>query len=117
MADLSGTRSWVPDSEVPRRYAEISQDFSAIHLDEDLALREGLPGVILHGMHVFGQVVSILDRESGETSLVRARVRFVDVAVPDKPIDVSFVRDDDGVTFEGAQAGRTILASGRASFR
>lgn len=116
MADLSGMQSWMPDPGVPRRYAEISHDSSAIHLDEELARREGLPGVILHGMYVFGQVVSILDRESGETSMVRVRVRFADVAVPGKAIDISFVRDEEGIAFEGAQAGRTILTSGRASF-
>ena len=116
MADLSGTRTWVPDSEVPRLYAEISKDFSAIHLDEELARREGLPGVILHGMHVLGQVVGILDRESGSASLTRVSVRFADVAVPDEPIEIQLHSDHTRVTFGGAQGGRVILRQGQASF-
>jgi acyl dehydratase len=116
MGDLSGTRSWLPDSEVPRRYAEVSKDFSAIHLDEEVARHEGLPGVILHGMHIFGQVVGILDREAGRTHLTRARMRFADVAVPGEPIDITLVPDENGVAFQGAQGGRIILTSGRASF-
>jgi acyl dehydratase len=109
MGDLSGTRSWLPDSEVPRRYAEVSKDFSAIHL-------EGLPGVILHGMHIFGQVVGMLDREAGRTHLTRVRMRFADVAVPGEPIEIALVPDENGVAFQGAQDGHIIVTSGRASF-
>lgn len=106
----------MPEFDDPRRYAEISRDASAIHLDEGLARREGLPGVILHGMHVFGQVVSVLDRESGGMALSRVRVRFADVAVPGERIDVDLDGGDTGVTFEAVQSGRSILRAGWATY-
>lgn len=33
-----------------REYAEASGDFNSIHLDREVALKEGLPGIIAHGM-------------------------------------------------------------------
>ena len=67
-------------------------------------------------MHVFGQVVGILDRESGSTPLTRVSVRFADVAVPDEPIEMRLHSDHTRVTFDGVQAGRVILRQGQASF-
>ena len=37
-----------------RAYAEASGDFNAIHLDEEVARKAGLPGVIAHGMLTAG---------------------------------------------------------------
>ncbi|MDF1704923.1 MAG: MaoC/PaaZ C-terminal domain-containing protein [Aeromicrobium sp.] len=116
MPDLDGTWSWMPDAGDPRRYAEISHDASGIHLDDELARREGLPGVILHGMHVFGQVVSILDRESGGAPLSRVRVRFAGVAVPEATIDVTCADGGAGVTFTAQQRERQVLRAGWATF-
>ncbi len=39
-----------------RAYAEASGDFNPIHLDEEVARRAGLPGIIAHGMWVAAQL-------------------------------------------------------------
>ncbi len=107
--------SWHPDVADPERYARISQDHSGIHLDETLAREHGLPGVILHGMHVFGRVVSHLENElpAGE-SLHSVSVRFADVSLPGEDIEVRHWDEDGRSCFEAAQAGRPVLTAGRA---
>jgi acyl dehydratase len=39
-----------------REYAQASGDFNPIHLDDDVAKKVGLPGVIAHGMLVAAQM-------------------------------------------------------------
>ena len=39
-----------------RQYAEASGDFNAIHLDEEVAKKVGLPGIIAHGMLIAAQI-------------------------------------------------------------
>jgi acyl dehydratase len=108
---------WVPSPHDPARYAEVSQDASAIHLDDVVARQEGFPGVILHGMHVFGQVISHLDRHAPEGHRLRSvSVRFLDVSVPGKPIEVTFRSDDEELSFEGAQDSRPVLGGGQVAF-
>lgn len=110
--------SWVPGADVPQRYADMSGDHSAVHLDEALARREGLPGVIMHGMHVLAQVVSHLDRGlAGDQDLSSLSLRFLDVTVPGERITVEFDLLDDAVSFTGSQSGRTVVGSGRAAYR
>ena len=108
------TLSWVPDAVSPAEYADVSRDRSGIHLDEDLARRQGLPGVILHGMHVFGQVVSHLDRMSPSGTVWSVSCRFVDVSLPGTQIDVQFFELEEGLVFSAKQGGRLVLAAGTA---
>lgn len=116
MGEATPSLSWVPADDVPVRYAELSHDHSPVHLDPELAVGEGLPGVILHGMHVLAQVASHLDRfgEAEGQGLRSIAVRFMDVAVPGDRITVQFQRSADDVTFDGNQAGRTVIGSGTA---
>lgn len=39
-----------------RAYADASGDFNPIHLDEEVAKKVGLPGIIAHGMFIAGLV-------------------------------------------------------------
>lgn len=69
----------------PVRYAAASLDDNPIHLDEDVATRGGLPGVILHGLctMAFGSkalVDGLLD--SDPTRLRRYAVRFTKFVLP-----------------------------------
>jgi acyl dehydratase len=107
--------SWVPGGAVPAEYADISRDRSGIHLDEQLAREQGLPGVILHGMHVFGQVVSHLDRHSPPGTVLSVSCRFADVSVPGERIDVRFASRGSALEFTGEQAGRPVVTAGVAT--
>lgn len=108
---------FVSDEQAVARYAEISGDHSGIHLDAELARAQGLPGVILHGMHVFGQVVSHIDRCAADgTALRSVRCRFSDVSLPDEPVSVDFTSQELGTwTFQGDQNGRAVVTDGRAT--
>jgi len=116
MGESTPPLSWVPTEDVPTRYAELSHDHSPLHLDAELALGEGLPGVVMHGMHVLAQVVSHLNRLGEEQDLHSISMRFMDVVVPGERINVKFERTGDDVTFDGSQAGRIVVGSGTAEY-
>ncbi len=65
-----------------RTYAEASGDFNPIHLDDVVAKKVGLPGVIAHGMLIAGWITQralfFVEREFSLTglSLVRFQTRF-----------------------------------------
>ena len=50
-SDVVESQSFGPiTQEMLKSYAEASGDFNPIHLDEEVAKKAGLPGVIAHGM-------------------------------------------------------------------
>lgn len=99
-------------------YAAISGDDSRIHLDDDVARAQQLPGVILHGMHTFGQVVSHLDRHADQgTTLRSVSCRFTGVGMPDAEVAVRFESaEQQDLSFRGEQSGRTVIDRGSARF-
>jgi len=59
------------------RYAHASGDHNPIHLDEDAALRAGLPGRIVHGMLTMGMFSTVASGwAEGATNVVALRCRF-----------------------------------------
>lgn len=118
MGEATPSLSWVPADDVPVRYAELSHDHSPVHLDPELAVGEGLPGIILHGMHVLAQVASHLDRlgEAEGQGLRSLSMRFMDVTVRGERITVDFERSGDAVTFVGFQTGRAVAGTGTAEY-
>lgn len=117
MDDFMPDFSWRPSNADPARYADISHDYSGVHLDEDLARAEGLPGVILHGMHVLGHVVSHLDRHAESRRLTSITVRFLDVTLPEEDVEVHIsTSEDHGLVFNAMQGGRQVLGDGSAIF-
>lgn len=50
-----------------KAYAEASGDFNPIHLDEEVAKKVGLPGIIAHGMLIAGllaeRALQLIDKE------------------------------------------------------
>src|SRR5947209_1750884 len=62
-----------------RRYAEPSGDYNPIHLDEEVARRVGLDGIIAHGMlsmAFLGQFISQQIEDSPEARVEHLKVRF-----------------------------------------
>lgn len=65
-----------------RAYAEASGDFNPIHLDEEVAKKVGLPGIIAHGMLIAGlmaeRALSFVQKETSLQGyeLVQFQTRF-----------------------------------------
>ena len=73
----------------PRRYADGSGDRTPIHLDEHVATKAGLPGVIAHGLCTMAFTSKVMiDRLAGgdPTRLRRLRVRFARPVIPGQTI-------------------------------
>src|SRR5882762_2374426 len=72
------------------RYAAASGDFNPLHLDDDHARRNGMPGVIAHGLLTFGWVGQFLtDYCDGDPGRIRSmRVRFLKPVLPGDQIEV-----------------------------
>lgn len=57
-------------------FAHASGDHNPIHLSDEAARAAGLPGAVLHGMFVVGQLEAFLARMDG-FSIAEMQVRFV----------------------------------------
>jgi len=66
------------------RYAEASGDHNPIHVDEEVALAVGLPGVIAHGMYTLGLLARAVASWSGGAEVVDLGAKFTaPVVVPE----------------------------------
>jgi 3-hydroxybutyryl-CoA dehydratase len=72
-------------------YAEASQDFNPIHVDEDFARKTPLGGTIAHGMLILAYVSQMMTAAFGRSWLVGGKldVRFRAPARPGDTITVS----------------------------
>ncbi len=63
-----------------REYADASGDFNPIHLDEEVARKNGLPGIIAHGMLIAGFIAErgrqAVSGEGGDWIFSRLHNRF-----------------------------------------
>jgi acyl dehydratase len=114
MAEDLPDLEWLPGNDVPQIYARISHDHSAIHLDEGVAHDNDLPGVILHGMYIFGRIASHLDQHGRSPHTLY--MRFSDITFPDRCIRVGFEPTDTGAALHGEQSGRRTVSAGQATW-
>lgn len=72
-------------------YAEASQDFNPVHIDEDFARKTPLGGTIAHGMLILAYVSQMMTTAFGRRWLVggKLNVRFKAPARPGDTIKVS----------------------------
>jgi 3-hydroxybutyryl-CoA dehydratase len=72
-------------------YAEASQDFNPIHIDEDFAKKTPLGGTIAHGMLILAYVSQMMSAAFGQSWLAggKLNVRFKTPARPGDTITVS----------------------------
>ena len=72
-------------------YAEASQDFNPVHIDEDFARKTPLGGTIAHGMLILAYVSQMMTDAFGRNWLVggKLNVRFKDPARPGDTLTVS----------------------------
>jgi acyl dehydratase len=62
--------------EMLREYADASGDFNPIHLDEAVAKKMGLPGIIAHGMLTAGFLATRAREVAGSWQVKRFQCRF-----------------------------------------
>jgi acyl dehydratase len=105
--------SFTPGADVPARYARVSGDDSAVHLDEQLARSVGLPGVILHGMYLFGLVMraASADVDADPRRVRSASARFTAPAVPGSELSVCSTAVDGDVAIRMSQRGVDVLTA------
>ena len=72
-------------------YAEASQDFNPIHIDEDFAKKTPFGGTIAHGMLILAYVSEMMTTAFGRSWLVggKLNIRFRDPARPGDTITVT----------------------------
>ncbi|KAI1363876.1 fatty acid synthase beta subunit [Xylaria arbuscula] len=69
-------------------YARVSGDFNPIHVSRVIADYAKLPGTITHGMHISGQVRSLVERHTGHQRMREYRTQFVGMVLPGDLIEV-----------------------------
>ena len=109
-----------PDPYVTVRYAGASGDFNPIHIDEEFALRVGLPGRILHGLWTMALLARAHTDAAGcPESLKRLSVQFRGMGRMGEEIVVSgTVREvANGIAVvdsQAEQAGSRLIRNGVA---
>jgi len=116
-----GTYTADVDVDMPRRYAQVSGDWSEHHFDVDAARRSGFDRPFLHGLctmalcaHGVAQVVAGDDPER----VRRIAVRFATPTFLGEGLDVRlYDAGRVGYAFEADSAGATVITHGRAELR
>lgn len=113
-----GTWSTEVDVDLPRRYAEVSGDWSDHHFSAEAARRSGVDRPFLHGLCTMGlcaQAVMDVAADGDPTRARRVAVRFAAPTLLGEPLDVVLYDAGPGaVAFEATCAGATVIAHGRA---
>jgi acyl dehydratase len=88
---------FVPGADVPATYAHVSGDHSPLHQDADAAHEAGLPGVILHGLYLYGVAVraASADVDDDPRRVRSARAQFRAPGVPGKELVVGVAADPE----------------------
>jgi acyl dehydratase len=84
--------------EMLRTYADASGDFNPIHLDESVAKKMGLPGIIAHGMLTAGFLATRAREFAPGWQVKRFQCRFKAMTFPGDVISVGGVVKDAGET-------------------
>jgi acyl dehydratase len=109
------------DDDLPRRYAEVSGDWSGHHFDDEEARREGFPRRFLHGLCTLGLcaqgvVGTVADGDPGRVR--RVAVRFAAPALVPDDIDLAIHEARPGVyAFEARSGGRFVVKHGLLELR
>jgi len=112
--------SWTAEQPVTldqaARYAEASGDRNPIHIDEAVAKRAGLPGVILHGLCTMAFAARDLLAHYAPDQpekLRRIVVRFARPVFPGQTLTLQVWEGDDGTTFRTlGPDGKPVLTGG-----
>ena len=90
-----------------------------LHIDPEAAKAAGMPRPILHGLCTLAAVTLPLAGRAGAhpADLVALDGRFTAPVFPGDRLHVTGWNDEEGVLFEAAVDGTTVISGGRAQFR
>jgi acyl dehydratase len=116
-----GTYTVEVDAGMPRRYAEVSGDWSAHHFDVDAARRSGFERPFLHGlctMALCARGVADVAAGGDPDRVRRVAVRFAAPTYLAERLSVAvYDAGPHTVAFEAACAGAAVITHGRAELR
>ncbi|KAI0517884.1 fatty acid synthase beta subunit [Xylaria bambusicola] len=69
-------------------YARVSGDFNPIHVSRVISEYAKLPDTIAHGMHISGQIRSLVERHTGNQRMRDYKTEFVGMVLPGDLIEV-----------------------------
>jgi acyl dehydratase len=109
------------DGDMPRRYAEVSDDWSEHHFDVEAARRTGFDRPFLHGlctMALCAQGVVALAADGDPERIRRVAVRFAAPTFVGEDVTVHVARADARtIIFSATSAGATVITDGLAELR
>jgi acyl dehydratase len=105
--------------DMPARYAEASGDHNPIHLDDEIAKKAGLPGVILHGLctMALAQRDLVVRLCGGDPLRLRSlAVRFARPVRPGEDLRLEVHHKEGESTFTTRNSrGEAVITHGRAA--
>lgn len=114
----AGTCRITVDEEMPRRYAEVSGDWSVHHFDDEFARRNGFKRRFLHGLCTLGLCAQGIVSLVGTASPARIRrlaVRFAAPTYVGDDLDVHLYEAGAGTyVFEADAGGSAVIRNGLA---
>jgi acyl dehydratase len=117
-AHPAGTYRITVDDEMPRRYAEVSGDWSVHHFDDESAQANGFERRFLHGLCTLGLCAQGIVSLAGTVSPARIRrlaVRFAAPAYVGDDLDVRLYEAGPGAyAFEAHAGGSAVISNGLA---
>jgi acyl dehydratase len=109
------------DEGLPRRYAEVTNDWARLHFDLEASLANGFPGLTAHGLSTLALCSQgIVDQfAGGDPDRVRRLAgRFSAPALLGHELHVDIYEVADGVyAFEATCAGARVISHGRMELR
>lgn len=120
-AAFVGEHRVVVDPDMPRRYAEVSGDWSRHHFDDEVAQRSGFARRFVHGlctMALCGQAVTELAGGGDPSVVSRLAVRFAAPAYVGDEVVVRLYRTSEtSYVFEALAGDTLVIRNGLAELR
>ncbi len=117
----AGTFTAFIDADMPRRYAEVSADWSPHHFDAAAAQATGAERPFLHGLATMALCAQgVVDTVAGRDPdrIRRIAARFAAPTYPDEDLRVRmYDAGPDTIAFEADNAGRLVISQGRVEVR
>ena len=95
---------------MPYYYAGASLDFNLIHIDQDYAKANGLPGIILQGMCTMALTAKHLIDKGDPAQLGTIKVRFLNPVMPEDELVFDSITNgpDVSVIVKNQNGGRVL---------
>ncbi|GGH21054.1 MaoC family dehydratase [Paenibacillus segetis] len=104
-------------AETIRKYAEISKDTAAIHLDEEAAVKAGYKRPIAHGMYIMGLAQSLYLAQHPTQWITTYRMKFLQPLLVDTVAIFHFEINEGDIEVTVRGESGEMIASGTFSVK